>query len=344
MPAELAFSADDLARTRFAVSPMWEACTSFKVLVARPAHPVHQPWIADVRPRLAAAGLDRGWLAELIHPGTYVPDFLNPAPGGPAPDLDEELNRIVATPGEQVRADLDRLAAKQGRLGPRAGSLRARPSRYLPRLTEEIRAYADRALAPYWSRVRAVLEADIAYRARRIAEQGAVRVLNDLHADLAWRDNALRLGRRRHPLARASAGAGLLLIPSAFTGPGPLVRVTPPDPPQVAYPARGTGTLWEARPAAGTGAIVAVLGRTRARLLAELSAPASTTDLAARTGISAAGASQNLTALRDAGLVSAHRAGRSVLYARTAVADALLAAQPGQADIPESPSIVYRRS
>nr|WP_282190012.1 hypothetical protein [Streptomyces sp. S1D4-11] len=36
--------------------------------------------------------------------------------------------------------------------------------------------------------------------------------------------------------------------------------------------------------------------------------------------------SQNLTALRDAGLVSAHRAGRSVLYARTSVAETLLAA------------------
>ncbi|GLW12926.1 hypothetical protein Misp01_80540 [Microtetraspora sp. NBRC 13810] len=38
--------------------------------------------------------------------------------------------------------------------------------------------------------------------------------------------------------------------------------------------------------------------------------------------------SQHLTVLRDAGLVTAHRAGRSVLYARTAVADSLLAAAP----------------
>ena len=50
-----------------------------------------------------------------------------------------------------------------------------------------------------------------------------------------------------------------------------------------------------------------------------------TTELAHRCGLSAPGASQHLTALRDAGLVTAHRAGRSVLYARTSVADALLA-------------------
>jgi DNA-binding transcriptional ArsR family regulator len=58
----------------------------------------------------------------------------------------------------------------------------------------------------------------------------------------------------------------------------------------------------------------------------ELEAPAPTTELAHRTGISTAAVSQHLTALRDAGIVSAHRAGRSVLYARTAVAESLLAA------------------
>lgn len=69
-----------------------------------------------------------------------------------------------------------------------------------------------------------------------------------------------------------------------------------------------------------------MLGRSRTRLLTELDTPASTTELAHRTGLSPAGVSQYLTALRDAGLVSAHRAGRSVLYARTAAAETLLKA------------------
>jgi DNA-binding transcriptional ArsR family regulator len=38
------------------------------------------------------------------------------------------------------------------------------------------------------------------------------------------------------------------------------------------------------------------------------------------------GVSQHLTALRDAGLVHAYRVGRAVLYARTTVAESLLAA------------------
>lgn len=63
----------------------------------------------------------------------------------------------------------------------------------------------------------------------------------------------------------------------------------------------------------------------RALLLAELAAPASTTDPARRTGLAAGGVSQHLTAMRAAGLVSAHRTGRVVLYARTSVGESLVA-------------------
>ncbi|GAA5768273.1 ArsR/SmtB family transcription factor [Streptosporangium roseum] len=324
--AELAFSASDLAQMRFAVSPMWEVGTSFRLLTSGSAHPVHRPWLEQVRPRVAAAGLDRGWLAELIPPSGYVPDFLNPAPAGPAPALAEELARIRAAPAGRVRQDLDHLEHHQGRAGPRSRTLYAEPQARLARVAEEIETYWELALAPYWARVRAVLDADVFHRARQVAEYGAGHLFNDLHTSVSWDDNTLRLVRRQRTLSRTTAGAGLLLIPSAFTGPSLLTRVTPPDPPQLAYPARGIGSLWESRPATSTGALAAVLGRSRTLLLTELDAPASTTELARRTGLSPAGVSQYLTALRDAGLVSAHRAGRSVLYARTAAAESLLTA------------------
>jgi DNA-binding transcriptional ArsR family regulator len=319
---ELAFSTADLARTRFVVSPMWEAGPSFRVLARGRAHAVHQTWIDDVRPRVAAAGLDAGWLADLIPPAGYVPDFLNPAPAGATPALADELAAIRATPPARVRGELDRLARQEGGLGPRARTLHADPAAHLARLTGEIEAYWALAIAPYWARIRAVLGADVFHRARQVAEHGAGHLLNDLHASVAWDDTALRLARRPGSLSREDAGPGLLLIPSVFTGPDLFTRSAPPDPPQLAYPARGAGTLWETRPAADS--LAAVLGRARARLLAELGTPASTTELARRTGLSAPGVSQHLTALRDAGLVSAHRAGRWVLYARTTAADAVL--------------------
>ncbi|MFF2816007.1 winged helix-turn-helix domain-containing protein [Kitasatospora cineracea] len=79
--AELALPAGSLARIRFAVSPMWQVVSSFRLLRAGTADRVHRRWLDQVRPRTAAAGLDRGWLAELIPPaGSYAPDFPTPAP------------------------------------------------------------------------------------------------------------------------------------------------------------------------------------------------------------------------------------------------------------------------
>ncbi|MFE7181452.1 ArsR/SmtB family transcription factor [Streptomyces erythrochromogenes] len=334
MRAELAFSVGDLARMRFAVSPMWEVGPSMRLLRSGHEHPVHRAWTAQVRPRLAAAGLDRGRLAELVPPTGYVPDFLNPAPAGPSPAFGEELAAIRATPAGRVRGELDRLRDEQGGLGPGLSGLYDDVPRLLERVVAEIEAYWEVALAPYWVRIRAVLDADVFHRARQVAEHGAGRLLGELHSSVSWDDSALRLAHRRAPLSRQGAGTGLLLIPSVFTGPVPFTRLAPPDPPQLAYPARGIGALWEPRPVVrgggpgpgGGGALAAVLGRSRSLLLAELDSPATTTELARRTGLSAAGVSQCLTALRGAGLVSAHRAGRCVLYARTSVAEALLTA------------------
>ncbi|KUJ68075.1 ArsR family transcriptional regulator [Streptomyces albus subsp. albus] len=317
----MAFSADDLALTRFAVSPMWEVVTSFRLLMSDSPHPVHRRWVEQVRPRAVAAGLDRGWLSELAAPEQrYLCDFLTPFPGAPAPTLDAELAAIRATPADLVRTDLAKIAP-----GPRRQALLADAQTRLDRVTDEIETYWELALAPYWAKIRAVLDAEVFHRARQVAEHGTGHLFNDLHSTVSWDDNTLRLVRRQCSLSRERTGVGLLLVPSAFAT-GVLTWSRAPEPPQLAYPARGIGTLWESRPVARAEAISAVLGRSRTRLLTELGAPASTTELAGRTGISAAGVSQHLTALRDAGMVSAHRAGRSVLYARTAIAESLLMA------------------
>ncbi|WP_031166958.1 ArsR/SmtB family transcription factor [Streptosporangium roseum] len=321
MQSELAFSTGDLAHTRFAVSPMWEVVTSFRLLVSSPVPAPHRSWAEQVLPRLRAAGLDRGRLARLIPAGGYLADFLTPTPATPFPTLESELAAIRETPAEQVREDLRHLAADS----PEPWEL---PQDDLSRVTAEIETYWELALGPYWARVRAVLEADVFHRARQVAEYGAAHLLNDLHTSVSWDDDTLRLVRRQCTITREGAGAGLILVPSVFAWPSVLTRIVVPDTPQLAYPARGFGTVWERRASADNDAIAAVIGRSRALLLAELETPASTTQLARRAGLSAAGVSQHLTALRDAGLVTAHRAGRSVLYARTTVADSLLTAAP----------------
>jgi hypothetical protein len=55
----------------------------------------------------------------------------------------------------------------------------------------------------------------------------------------------------------------------------------PPWQPLLRYPARGTATIWESRPAAPSHAPARVIGRPKARLLTLLHEPATTTQLAA---------------------------------------------------------------
>ncbi|WP_435974933.1 DUF5937 family protein [Streptomyces sp. Qhu_M48] len=324
MESGLSFSAADLAQTRFAVSPMWEVVTSYRVLAGRTDSAPHRRWAAQVRPRIARAGLDRGRLASLVPPHGYLADFLNPTPTGPFPTLDTELDAIRRTPDAQVRKDLGMLAT-EGPPDSWTRLLHDDPPAGLRKVADEIETYWELALAPYWARIQQVLEADVFHRARQVAEHGSARVLSELHETVRWDDGTLRLVRRHCSLSRDQAGSGLLLVPSVFAWPRVLTRSVHPDPPQLAYPARGFGAVWEPRTTDATEAVAAVLGRSRTLLLTELDTPASTTQLAAQCGLSAAGVSQHLIALRNAGLVTAHRSGRSVLYARTAVADQLLA-------------------
>jgi DNA-binding transcriptional ArsR family regulator len=341
MTAHHRLTVDDLAQVRFAPSPMWEVVTSWQVLRDPGLHPVHGPWFDQVRPRLAAAGLLTGRLAALMRSRSYIPDFLNPPPADAAPTLAGELAAIVATPEDQLAEDLDVLdralqaemvTRNGGTTGP-AGTasthttrLRTAPDQAKAELATEITHYWDIALAPYWSRIRTLLEADVFHRARQMAEYGAVRLFDELHPDLSWNSGTLQMLHRQRVLCRDDGAPGLILVPSAFAWGRVLTRAWPGDVPQLCYGARGVGTVFTRRGARPSDAVAAVIGRSRALLLAELAAPASTTELAERTGMSAGGVSEHLTALRGAGMVSAHRAGRSVLYARTAVADSLLAA------------------
>jgi DNA-binding transcriptional ArsR family regulator len=328
VPATLSFTAEELAQVRFSVSPMWEVLTSFRVLNRPGLYPVHGPWFDQVRPRLAAAGLLNGRLAAMFLDESYSPDFLNPVPSDAARSLADELSAIQATPDDHLSVDLEYYAErlKDGPGHPFLDRLRTHREQGLCELSAEIEQYFQIALAPYWARIRTLLDADIYHRARQVAEHGAARLFNELHPDVSWNSGTLQMLHRQRVLCRDDNAPGLILVPSAFAWNKILTRAAPGDVPQLCYGARGVGTVFARRAPEPSESVAAVIGRSRALLLAELEAPASTTELAARTGMSAGGVSEHLTALRAAGMVSAHRAGRSVLYARTSVADSLLAA------------------
>jgi DNA-binding transcriptional ArsR family regulator len=302
-----------VARIRFAVSCLWEVVAAVRVLRDPGSHAVHLPWANRV-----VAPRDTLLWDLIPREPAYLPDFLTPPPQGLTPDLGAELAQLTATPAAVVRDQLDLCGDRT----PRLLALHADPAAGLARLAAEITAFWRDALAPDWPRIQLLLNAEIFARARSLAENGAAGLLNDLHEKVRWEGDTLSVTKRYCTAADVPDGAGLVLVPSVFVWPS-VLSIFGDTLPQLAYPARGVATLWEGR-SESPDALDAVLGRGRTRLLVELGAPASTTELARRTGMTAGGVSQHLTALRAAGLVAAHRQGRSVLNVRTALAEALL--------------------
>ncbi|MGB8651662.1 MAG: winged helix-turn-helix domain-containing protein, partial [Mycobacteriales bacterium] len=115
-----------------------------------------------------------------------------------------------------------------------------------------------------------------------------------------------------------------VLMPSVFGVGRPVVILDPPYQPVLIYPARGVATAFTA-PVAPADALVQVLGRGRAELLASLDDPAGTGSLALAVGRSAGTVSEHLHALLAVGLVDLSRNGKTSRWSRTPLGDALVA-------------------
>src|SRR3954469_8947671 len=99
------FARDDLLRTRFAVSPLFEATASVAALRDPAAASLHLPWVRAAR--AALGDLDLSLLDALVgRPGGYTPDFISPPPESPLPDVAAEIERVARTPPAQVREEL----------------------------------------------------------------------------------------------------------------------------------------------------------------------------------------------------------------------------------------------
>jgi DNA-binding transcriptional ArsR family regulator len=312
------FSVEDLARTRFAISPMWEAIRSLVALRDPSTAALHLPWLRSLSGRLGGIALEP--VVALIPPRGYAPDFLTPAPTGPLGRIDDDLAALRRTPVKQIRHDIELFRSEHPRSRIPQDWIE-HPRREVRRVADVVEAFWERALEPVWPRIRAFLDADIAHRARQLAQGGPAVLLPDLHPGVAWADDRLDVPSVREATI-ALDGRGLLLMPSAFQWARPATTDLEPWQPTVIYPARGIATLWEQGTHAADG-LVRLLGATRAAVLADLGAPRSTSEVAQRLSVSPAGASHHLTTLRDAGLISARREGRTVLYVRTPTGDAL---------------------
>jgi hypothetical protein len=321
----LRFGPAALANVRFAISPLVEVRRSRRLLDDPAGGALHLPWVVEAR-RLTA-DLDLSLLRALDPTGVYTPDFVSPPPDTPLAELEDELAVVAATPPEQARAEVERAYRRKPPLPAVLEPFVADPVTGLAEVVELLGAYWDRALAPHWGRVRALLEGDVLHRARQMADGGAERLFADVDPTVSWADGVLSIVKGTIEQDVDLEDRGLLFVPSAFAWPDVVLVTDPKWQPTIVYPARGVGTLWETSGPAAPEALGALLGKVRAGVLMALDRPRSTTDLAHALGVSAGGVSQHLGVLREAGLVHGHRVGRSVLYLRSPAGDGLLGAR-----------------
>ncbi len=324
------FTAADMARVRFAVSPLWETLHAVRCLIDPVQSAYHLSWLDEVRPALP--DLDVAPLLALTPLRGFHPDFPTPAPERPRPGIEEQLAAVRATPPHRVRRELELAAAERGGAPapPVLRELIARPRRARDRIADSLEACWWRLIEPHWRRIDDLLAADIAHHSRILAEGGLERLFPALSSALTWREPTLLVATRQHATQRSLGGSGIVLQPSAFVWPK-LILVDDGEPVRLIYPARGIAELWQPVPPPTSAALGRLLGGTRARLLSSLQEEATTTILARRHALAAATVSEHLSTLAAAGLAVSSRSGRAVTYRITPLGAALLA---GDADRP----------
>ncbi|WP_166028241.1 ArsR/SmtB family transcription factor [Streptomyces chilikensis] len=313
--------ADTLARSRFVISPLTETVAALIDLEeAVASHPARRKWLAAHLPAYRERLARDPVAAAVVRAGfrySWIADFLIPAPvGDGTPRIDEELHRVRTAPPATARADLTTTSGG----GSLPDALRRDD---LPERSAALLEWVwTRTVLPDWERRRRVLEADIVARTRQLSDGGWATALYGLRPRTRWLgEGRLRINAHDNP-PRDISGAQLLLVP--VTPRRGWVTWDEPHRYAVVYPCSGVLTGEEDRPA--SQALRALLGPGRARTLALLGTPMSTTQLVALTGLALGSVGRHLKVLLDAGLVRRRRAGRSVLYYRSEAGDLLVEA------------------
>ncbi|MFD3545944.1 ArsR/SmtB family transcription factor [Streptomyces sp. NPDC058655] len=248
--------------------------------------------------------LGRGVGAPFARWRSQVGERLRPGPGGPGPDGEAGLGAMLRV-------------IEQGAAG---GDL--------------TRVWTT-AVAPYWEHLLAFLEVECEARGRVLMGGGAELLLTTLHSRITWRAPVLEIHDGPDEDIRLE-GRGLVLAPSVFlahragrvtrhldrSAPVVLAFAAPPD----TYQATA---LWD-KPDGSGQSLGALVGQTRAAALHVLRASCTTTQLADRLGISAAGASQHTAVLRRTGLITTRRVRNTVLHTLTPLGAALLKGMTAQ--------------
>ena len=155
---------DDLLSLRFACSPLWETQAAVRTFVDAHDGSPHEPWRRLVRERAARIDLEPLLAVQPLR--GFRPDFLAPPPRTARPRLREQLAEIRATSAKQVALELARCREWVTDDGYRTlidGYL-AEPEHARDLLADRLRDAWAELVAPFWVRIRALLERDVEHR------------------------------------------------------------------------------------------------------------------------------------------------------------------------------------
>jgi DNA-binding transcriptional ArsR family regulator len=316
------FTAEDFARTTLMATPdpLWEVLLSLHMLQVEDGPVPFGSWRQRIRRRLPRDLI--GPLTALAPPVGYSPDFLTPAaqPG----ELGEALDLMLSTPRQRLRRELSLLPPRRTS-GSWVRELAGARPEAIHQLGHAVRRYHRSALAPYWSSIQAAVRADHRQRRRTMTSGGVNAVLEQIHPGARWQGRVLEIAAfRDHDLHLA--GRGIRLQPSYFCWGQPTKLMDPVLPPVLVFPIQGALGLTQADRSHDDIMVrlAALLGRTRALVLARTAHGATATELARHCEISMATVSHQTSVLREAGLIESDRRGRSVFHFATALGNSLL--------------------
>jgi DNA-binding transcriptional ArsR family regulator len=252
-------------------------------------------------------------LDGLLHP-RWIADFIIPPPDPSDRTFHDALRRVRATTPGFVREVLS-----DGYGGPVPRALRR--DDLAERAADLLDWVWTQTVRADWPRRRQLLDADILTRTAQLSTGGWTAALAGMRPGMRWLGrNQLRINTYDYP-PRDLTGARLSFVPN--TSPYGWVTWDQADRYAVIYPC--AGTLTDGRPTP-PDALTRLLGTGRAIVLTTLDSPRSTSQLVALTGYGLGTVGDHLAVLRDAGLITRRRAGRSVLYTRTPAGMQVIAA------------------
>nr|WP_255512111.1 DUF5937 family protein [Kribbella kalugense] len=298
---------------RFVVSPVAEMVLSLRALRDPGRFPLQLGWVRAVQPRVAELNWDV--LRWLINDTMGSPDFLTPRPTSPLTQLADELDVIAGVDRQTFERQV---VAVNGQFPDELT---------VEKVVDALTEYWQAVMAPYWSRMRTLLSADISYRGHVLTQQGTGAMLNGLGPAITYADGLLKVDRVAEQSRIESVdGRGLVLQPTLF-GPHAVIPFDPGAEPLLGYPPRGQAHLWSVAEPPSQQDLAQLIGTPRAHILGLLTHPRTTTDLAVELKVTPSAVSQHLQLLRRTGLVEPQRTGKQVLYRPTELAALLTGAE-----------------